>query len=74
MAALPETAQAQEPTECGRKVEIQVQNPILGADKGSGNPQIEPAEQFIFPLGEASQEACDRIEMPGTFAEAKADA
>lgn len=73
-AAFVETMQSEKSAESGRKIEIQIQDPVLCTAEGAGNPQIQFAENSVFPLGEEAPETCEQIEtLRDIFAENEAD-
>lgn len=61
VTALMKSAQSEKFPKGHRKIEVQVQNPVFGTGERSGNPQVQFAETFVFPLGEAAPEPCDAV-------------
>ncbi len=73
MTALVKAVKSEQFSKSEREVVVQVQNPILGTEEGSGNPQIQPAGNSISPLGVKAEEARDQIVFCRISAENKAD-
>lgn len=73
VTALMKSAQSEKFPKGCRKIEVQIQNPVFGTGERSGNPQVQFAETFVFPLGETAPESCDEVIFFVISVEDKAD-
>lgn len=71
VAASVKPTQSEKPAETDRKVIVEVEDPIFRAEEGSGDPQIQFAEDAVFPLGVTAEKARDQIVFCETFSEVK---